>query len=439
MLTDSQARKAAPRDRDYKLADANGLYLFVTRVGSKSWRMKYRFGLQEKLLTFGRYPEVSLTEARDRRDEARRLLRDGNDPAIEKKKARLAAIAQAGQTFQKLALQWHANETPRWSPVHAADVLRSLERDVFPEIGSMPIAQIDTPTVLATLRKIEARGAIETARRCRQRISDVFVYGISEGHAKGDPAAIVAGALKPLPKKGRQPAITDLVEVQKVLYAAEDAAASPITKLASRLLAITIVRPGIVLGAEWTELKNIDWEIEPGPGTNPSALWHVPSARMKLRLDKKDDPEFDFFVPLPWQAVDVLRAARRLTGRGRLVFPNHRSSARPMSENAIGYLYNRGGFFGKHCPHGWRAAFSTIMNEKAEREGRLTDGKVIDLMLAHVPKDKIEGAYNRAAYMPRRGEIAQEWADLLLDGIMAASNLLEGPRRRGNGMTALAA
>lgn len=424
MLTDAQARKAPAKDRDYKLADANGLHLFVTRSGSKSWRMKYRFAGKEKRLTFGLYPEVSLSEARDRRDAARRLIRDNIDPALEKQRGKLAVAAQAEQTFEKLARQWHENVKSCWSEVHAADVLRSLERDIFPEIGSVPIAQLDTQLVLAALRKIENRGSIETARRCRQRMSAVFGYGLSEGHCTSDPAAAVTKAMKPLPKKGRQPALTDLDAVRKVLIAAEEAAASPVTKLASRLLALTAVRPGVVLGAGWSEFEDLD-------GAEP--LWRIPAARMKLKLERKDEEQFDHLVPLPPQAVDVINAVRRLTGRSPFVFPNMRHSHKPMSENAIGYLYNRVGFHGQHVPHGWRAAFSTIMNERAERAGRPTDGRVIDLMLAHMPKEKVEAAYNRAAFMDRRREIAQEWADILSEGLDRPSDLLFGARRRGNG------
>jgi integrase len=424
MLTDVQARKAAPQDRSYKLADEKGLYLYITKSGSKSWRMKYRHAGQEKRLTFGLYPDVSLAEARDRRDEARRLLRDNIDPALEKRKAKLVVLAQAGQTFEKVARQWHDNVKGTWSEVHANDVMNSLVRDIFPEIGSTPIALVTTPMVLAAVQRIEKRGSIETARRCRQRISAVFGYGLSQGICEGDPAAVITKALKPLPKKGRQPAIVSLEPVRAVLIAAEDAAASPVTKLASRLLALTAVRPGVVLGARWEEFEDLD-------GDKP--IWRIPAARMKLRLDRKDEVAFDHIVPLAPQAVDVIRVVRRLTGRSPFVFPNQRHSHRPMTENAIGYLYNRVGFHGQHVPHGWRAAFSTIMNEKAEREGRLTDSKVIDAMLAHVPKEKVEAAYNRASFTDRRREIALEWADMLCEGLNRAEDLLYGPRRRGNG------
>lgn len=423
MLTDAQVRKALPREKDYKLADEKGLYLFVTTKGFKSWRYKYRHAGKEHRLTFGAYPEVSLAEARHRRDDARRQLRDHQNPATELRKAKMASIERAGLTFEKLARAWHENEKGRWADVHAYDVLHSLERDVFPEIGNMSIKDIDAPTVLATLRKVERRGSIETARRIRQRISAVFVYAISEGVGDSDPAAIVTKALKPLPKKGKQPALTDIDQCRQLIIDSEASGATPVVKLASRLLALTSVRPGVIRGIGWSEFEDLE-------GYDP--IWRIPAARMKLALHKKDEEAFEHIVPLSRQAVDVIVQARRLTGRCPLVFPSIRHSHQPMSENAIGYLYNRVGYHGRHVPHGWRAAFSTIMNELYDRAWRAAghkdaspDRAIIDLMLSHVPQNKVESAYNRAAYMPRRREIAQEWADLLMEGVMGAKNLLK--------------
>lgn len=428
MLTDVKARKAVPGARDYKLADAGGLYLLVRPNGSRLWRMKYRVAGKEKLLAFGAYPEVPLTEARDLRDAARRAIREGLDPALERKRRALANRDLAALTFEVMARQWHDLERGRWAHIHADDVIRSLERDVFPDLGTMPVASIDPPLVLATLRKVELRGSIETAKRLRQRMSAVFVFGISEGICTSDPAAIITRALKPKPPKKRQPAITDLVELRRLLTATEASGASPVTLLASRLLALTAARPGMVRGVEWTEFANIDWE---GEGAAPDAIWHVPAERMKLTAERKDQAAFDMVIPLAPAAVDVLRAVRRLTGRARLVFPGQRHAHRPLSENAIGYLYNRAGWHGRHVPHGWRAAFSTIMNERAKLAGIAGDREVIDLMLGHVPEGTSgsEGAYNRALYMPRRVQIAGEWAGLLMAGMAPASDLLTVERR----------
>lgn len=434
MLTDAKVRSAAPKEKPYKLADSLGLYLYVAPTGLRSWRMKFRLDKVEKLLTFGPYPDVSLARARELRDEARQRIRANDDPSGARKRAQEAREeakrARAAElTFEQVARAWHELQAPRWAPVHAQDVITSLERDIFPEIGPLPIREIDAPTILAALRKVEARGSIETAKRLRQRVSAVNAYAISEGILKGDPAAVIGKALKPAPKKGKQPSLTDPEQAREVLRDAEASGASPVTKLASRVLALTIVRPGVVRGVEWSEFEGIDWEDRRfGPDL---PLWRVPASRMKLALDKKDEEAFEHLVPLPWQAVEALRAVRRLTGRGRLVFPGQRHSHRPLSENAIGYLYNRVGYHGRHVPHGWRASFSTYMNGLAvkQREKRGGDGPVIELILAHEPENKVKAAYDRAGHMERRRELLQEWADLLTAGLAPAAAMLEGPRR----------
>ena len=424
MLSDVKARKAAPREKDYKLTDEKGLFLLVRTNGSKLWRMKYRFAGKEKLLSFGAYPEITLAEARERRDAARAQLRNGLDPSIEKKRAAASVRSRVTHTFESVARDWHDLQKGRWVPVHAADVIASLERDVFPGLGGIPIGDIDAALVLDVLRKVERRGSIETAKRLRQRISAVFVYAISHGLARDDPAAIITRALKPKPKARKQPAVLDLAELRELLDKTEQSGASPVTLLASRLLALTAVRPGVVRGARWSEVKSI---FHGGKNTEP--VWHIPAERMKLVLDRKDEREFDHVVPLSRQAVDVFRTIHRLTGRGELVFPGQRHAHIPLSENAIGYLYNRAGWHRRHVPHGWRAAFSTIMNERALAAGNHGDRQVIDLMLAHAPENKVESAYNRAQFMERRREIAQEWADLLMDGMRPAETLLDTQRR----------
>lgn len=434
MLTDAAIKKAAPREKPYKMADSGGLYLYVAPTGTKSFRMKFRLGGVEKLLTFGPYPDVKLTEARDRRDEARRQLRAHVDPSGARKRAEDARAAERAAeanllTFEIAARQWFEQQKGRWTPVHADDVITSLERDIFPAIGRRTLASVDAPTIIKTLRAVEDRGAIETAKRLRQRISAIFAMQVAEGVVATDPAASVGNALKPLPKKGRQPAITDPAEARKVLIAAEASGASPITKLASRFLALTQSRPGMVRGVSWAEIEGIDWTGERFGPDRP--LWRVPASRMKLVMDLKDEEAFEHLVPLCHQAVDVLRAIRRLTGRNNLIFPGQRHAHRPLSENAIGYLYNRVGFHGRHVPHGWRSSFSTTMNALAVKQSRVGDEAVIELMLAHVPENKVKAAYNRAGHMERRRELAQEWADLLMSEMRPANELLEGSRRNG--------
>lgn len=407
MLTDAKVRAAKPRQKPYKLTDASRLYLLVTPSGGKLWRWNYEYDGRQKSMAFGAYPLVSLADARTKRDEAYAILCEGHDPVVVKKLKKEATLEVYRQTFERVAREWFENSKAQWAVIHASDVIRSLERDVFPTIGSLPIAQLTPPIVLGVLREIESRGAVETAKRVRQRISAVFVYAIAQGIANVDPAEKLGAVLKPL-RKGRQPAITDLVPLREMIIAAEEDNARPITRLGLRMLALTAVRPSELRGAEWAEFEDLDGKLP---------LWRIPSARMKGDLDRKEEVGGDHLVPLPPQAVAVLRAAWPLTGGGPLVFPSNRHAHRPMSENAIGYLLNRAGYHGHHVPHGFRAAFSTIMNEWAERHGDPHDRKVIDLMLAHVPKDKIEGAYNRAAYMPRRRELAVIWANMLCEGL----------------------
>ncbi len=411
MLTDTQCRNAKKADKPYKLADGGGLHLFVSVAGGKLWRFRYEFGGKEKLLSLGAYPVVSLIDARSARDEAKATIRAGRDPGIAKKLRKLAHVTSTANTFEAIGREWYELQKPQWAERHAHDVLVSLERDVFPTFGDVPIKDITAAEVLALLRVVEKREAKETARRIRQRMSAIFVYAIASGRAENDPAAIVKGAMAPM-KKGKQPAITDLDKAREMLVKAEAETAHPVTKLALRILALTAIRPGTLATTPWAE-----WPV----GVD---LWQIPAERMKMRLQHKEDEARDHLVPLSRQAVDAIAALRTISGRGPLAFPNTRHAHKPMSENAIGYLLNRAGYHHKHVPHGWRATFSSVMNERFR-----ADKPVIDLMLAHVPKDKVEGAYNRALHLERRRELAQLWADLILEGARPARELLSGPRR----------
>ncbi len=415
MLTDVKVRKAKAAEKPYKLADGGGLHLYVTPAGGRLWRFRYEFGGKEKLLSLGAYPALGLAEARAARDDAKAALRSSRDPAVVKKQKQLVATKESAETFEAMAREWYALQGERWSPTHAADVMKTLERDVFPEIGRMPIRQLTAPDVLGLVRKMEARGAKETARRVRQRISAVCQFAMATGRADLDPAVAIKSVMAPL-RKGRQPAITDLEEARKMLARADAEPAHPVTKLGMRLLAITAVRPGTLTGTPWTEFDSLDLD-EP--------VWRISAARMKLRLHQKDDEARDHLVPLPRQAVETIEAIRALTGRGPYVLPNGRSAHKTMSENALGYLLNRAGYHHKHVPHGWRSTFSTVMNERHP-----ADRAIIDLMLAHTPKEKVEAAYNRASHLERRKELAQIWADLIMEGLRPAAELLE-LRRRG--------
>ena len=422
MLTDTAARQAKGKDKPYKLPDEKGLYLYVTPNGFKSWRLKYRYGPKEKLLTFGPYPEVSVSAARDERDAAKRLLRDGKDPAAEKKKAAAATRSAVANSFETVAREWHGLNKPRWGAQHAMNVIDSLEDDLFPEIGKLPVRDVTEALLLDALQKVERRGAIETAHRIRQRASEIFAYAAAMGMRSGDPAAVIKSLLKPKPKATKQPALKTLEECRQLIRDVEAMDASPVTKLANRYLALTAVRSAVQRHAKWPQHEGLD-------GKEP--LWRVPPSEMKLSLKLKDDETYEHLVTLPRQAVDVIEAIRPLTGRLTYIFPNARHMHRAMSENAVRALIIRAGegrYHLRHCPHGWRASFSTIMNEWRRVHGRADDREVIDLMLAHVAEDKVEGAYNRAAHLERRRELAQIWADMLLEGMPPAADLLKGKR-----------
>lgn len=417
MLTDAKVRNAKPRAKAYKLTDSNRLFLLVMPAGGKLWRWNYAFDGKQKSMAFGAWPLVELADARAKRDEAYTILCEGRDPAIAKKLKVEANIEAARQTFERITRQWHETVRGQWAKRHANDVMRSLERDVFPAIGKLPIAQLTPPLILAALREIEARGSIETAKRILQRINAVFGFAIAEGIVKSDPSERLGAALKPL-RRGRQPAILQLPPLKKMMFAAEEENARPITRLGLRFLALTAVRPNELRGARWDEFEDLN-------GAEP--LWRIPAARMKGDLDRKEELGGDHLVPLTPQAVAILKGVWPLTGDGPLVFPSARQMHQPMSANALGYLLNRAGYHGHHVPHGFRAAFSTIMNEWAERHGKEGDRAIIDLMLAHIPKGKVEGAYNRAAYMPRRRELARVWADMLCEGLPAPFVLAQRP------------
>ncbi|MEN5278128.1 integrase arm-type DNA-binding domain-containing protein [Brucella sp. TWI432] len=428
MLTDSAIKKAKPQDKGFRLTDSGGLSLEVTPSGGKLWRLRFRKEGKQQMLSLGKYPDVSLAEARAERDKLKSGLKQGIDPSRTRRIEKLLPKTNSGDSFEEIARVWHGVNAPLWTERHGEDVIGSLERLVFPDLGSFPITEITAPLVLATLQKIEKGGgktakgkkrgpAKETARRVRQRMSAVFVYAIASGKAVSDPAAIVQGAMAPV-KKGRQPAITNLEDAKRLLKATDGIPAHPVTRLALRLLALTGLRPGTLITTPWSELNEIDQN---------EAIWRVSAERMKLRLHQKEDDANEHWVPMSRQAMEIIRILRSLTGKGPFAFPNTRHAHKPMSENAIGYLQNRAGFLHRHVPHGWRSTFSTIMNEKLPQ-----DRHIIDLMLAHKPKDKVEAAYNRAQHISRRREIAQLWADLLLDGATPIEEIVQKPMRINN-------
>ncbi|CAN5367055.1 tyrosine-type recombinase/integrase [soil metagenome] len=406
MLTSAAIKAARPKPRPYKLSDAGGLFLFVAPTGLRSFRMKFRFDGREQLLTIGRFPEISLADARAQRDAARALLERGENPCkAESTPDQPGVDPMLEATFEPIARAWYLSRRSRWSTAHAEDTIRSLELHVFPAIGAKRLDDIDAGAVLELLQAIEAAGAIETARRVRQRISMIFSYAIVRKKASQDPAAVLTRELAAAPIKRPQLALLELDEV-RALYA--DIAAiegTSIARLAVQLLALTAVRAGALRDADWDEFSDIDWDGNFIGPLRPS--WTIPPARMKLTAAKKQDPANAHHVTLSRQAVDVLRELRALTGGAGRVFRG-RGKNRPIGESALGEIHVRAGYAGRHVPHGWRASFSTIMNERHP-----SDRAAIDRALAHAPKNKVEAAYNRAEHLARRRWLFQAWADLL--------------------------
>jgi len=324
----------------------------------------------------------------------------------------------AADTFETIALQWHSRKLPTWSKRHGENVLKSLKDEVFPVIGVLPIRSVTVPLVIEVLTPVEQRGAVDLAHRLRQRISDVFMFACASGLAETDPAAMVKGALAKVVKRNH-PALRTIEDSKALLLECETQAGFPLTKLASRLMALTVARSEPLRFAEPHEFEGLSSE---------SPIWRIPAKKMKLGVAQRAQEAFEFIVPLAPASVEIIKLAMALTRGAPYLFPSLRHSHRPMSENALSVMYRRTSFAGRHVPHGWRSTYSTIMNERAEREGRPGDRAIIDLMLAHKPEG-VEAIYNRAAFMSRRRELAQEWAELLLQGLPPNSSLLQGKRR----------
>ena len=404
MLTDTRCRAARGRDKAYKLADAQGLYLFVTPTGFRSWRFKYRWVGQEKRLTFGGYPEVTLTRARQLRDEARQLVASGVDPAVDRKQRAAERALTTETTFAAVTRAWHAAKAAQLKARYHEQLLARFEQHVFPAIGRLPIRAVTPALVLQVVRAIEAGGTHETAHRVRQHISDVFVFAIASGWAEDDPAHVIRKALVPAQKRLR-PAATRIGAARDVLRISEAQPAYAVTKLAARLLALTAARPGVVRLAAPDEFEDLD---------GPRPLWRVPAAKMKLTRERREDLTYEFVIPLSRQAVEVVQVALTQARTGTaLLFPSIRDVHRPISDSTLSKFYRDAGFAGVHVPHGWRSTFSTLMNKAAAEEEREGDRAIVDLMLAHMPAG-VEPVYNRYLYMPRRRVIAQAWADELL-------------------------
>jgi len=398
-LSDPAARKAKPEAKPYKMADGGGLYLLVQPSGAKYWRLKYRYAGKEKTLAIGVYPDVSLADARERREQARKLLANGGDPgAIKQTQKREAKIA-AANTFEAVAREWIENRANDWTPGHKALTLRTLEQDAFPSLGRRPIAEITPAELLDTVRAIEKRGALEIASRVLQRCSAVFRYGIATSRCNSNPATELRGALKS-PKRGHYTTI-EKGGFPKLLRDIDSYQGSPLTTYALQLMALTFTRTSELIEAEWREI-DLD-----------KAEWLIPTERMKMRRPH--------LIPLSQQAVAVLKEAAKLSGDRQYIFPNRNDPTKPASKAIILRALGRMGYTGKMTGHGFRSAASTMLNEYKTKWGIHRD--TIELQLAHVEKNASRAAYNFAEYLDERRAMMQLWADYL-DKLKAGAEVI---------------
>jgi integrase len=388
-LTDVAIRKAKPGEKTVKLFDGGGLYLEITPAGGKWWRLKYRYNGKEKRISLGVYPDVGLKEARDRRDSSRKLLANEVDPSENRKAMKAGRLERSANSFEVVAREWFAKHAPSWAASHANKIIRRLERDLFPWLGPRPIAEITAPELLASLRRIESRGVLETAHRALQNAGQVFRYAVVTGRAERDLSGDLRGALAPW-KPQHYPAITEPKEIGPLLRAIDGFTGTFHVKCALQLSPMVFLRPGELRAAEWAE---IDFD---------NATWIVPAARMKIKTQ-------DHIVPLSNQAFVILRELHPLTGHGRYLFPGLRDHNKPMSDAAINAALRRMGYDQNTMKaHGFRAMARTVLDEVL---GVRPD--LIEHQLAHAVRDTNGRAYNRTAHLPARRKMMQQWADYL--------------------------
>ncbi|MHB8949831.1 MAG: tyrosine-type recombinase/integrase [Rhodoferax sp.] len=387
MLTVTAIQKAKPTEKQYRLADERGLVLLVRPNGSKLWQLRYRHEGKEKTASLGQFPDVSLSDARIKRDELRKLVAAGSDPVAMKREQKEERFAQTENTFEAVAREWLAIWSPLKSPRHADYVTRRLETDVFPAIGAVPITDIEAPELVKMAKAIEARGAADIAKRSLQTVAQVFRYAVAHGKAKRNPATDIkpVDILKPTRKTNY--ARVDANELPLLLRKIEAYQGTPTTRLAVKLMALTFVRTGELIGARWAEF-DLD-----------AARWDIPPERMKMRTPH--------IVPLSPQALDVLRTLQTVTGGRELMFPGERDHDKYMSNNTILKALERMGYKGKMTGHGFRGIASTVLHEHG------FDHAHIELQLAHTERNDVSAAYNHALYLPQRAKLMLWWGDYL--------------------------
>lgn len=385
MLTDTLIRKAKAPPKPTKLTDERGLYLLLTPAGGRLWRFKYRYAGKEKLLAIGVYPDVSLGKAREARDEARTALALGVDPSAKRQQEKRNKAEAHANDFESVAREWLENVKPKWAAVYHSDTLTRFEAYVFPGIGRRPIVDVAAPELLAVLRKIEARGTVETAHKVARACGQVFRYGIASGRCDRNPAADLRGALKARPKPKHMAALP-VSELPDFLRKIDGYDGELQTKLALRLLALTFVRTNELRSATWTEI-DLD-----------KAEWTIPAERMKTKAPHH--------VPLSRQAVEAFRTLQEMNGKWSWVFVG-RAPTKPMSKNTALFALYRLGYHSRMTGHGFRAMASTALNEMGYRPD------VIERQLAHVEKNAVRAAYHRSQYLEERKAMMQQWADFL--------------------------
>lgn len=399
-LNDKICKNAKPKEKPYKLSDSGGLYLEVTPKGGKLWRLKYRFLNKEKKLCIGSYPVITLAEARDHRENAKKLIINGLDPSTVKQEIKHERIQEASNTFEAIAREWHEYKKPEWSKVNAATTLKRLEKDVFPIIGKYPIKIITHKMLLGLAQTVKERGAHELAKRIIQMSAHIYQYAIVTGRADKNIASDLKGLVKSEPK-GHFAAIEarDIPQFMADLRS-HKARLNRQTYLAVEFMMLTFVRTGEMIGAQWDEF---DFEEK---------MWLVPASRMKMKREH--------FVPLSSQAIEILQELRELHNHPVYVFPSRTNHNNTMSNNTVLMALDRMGYRGKMTGHGFRAlAMSTIMEKLSYRH------EVPDAQLAHAKRGDVARAYDRAKFMPDRIKMMQEWADYL-DNIAHGGTVILG-------------
>ena len=396
MLNNTYIQNLKIADKPQKHFDGGGLFLFIPKSGSKLWRMAYRFDGKSKLLSFGEYPTVSLKDARERREDAKRLLAKGIDPGLQKKQLREAKLAEERDTFRNIALEWHSSLTADFTDKHRNTIMFRLNTYLFAPLGNMHIAKIEPQDILSVVKPIEQRGQLETARRLLQLVGQVFRYAIAMGRAKHNIAADLRGALRPR-RVTHRAAITDLKQVGPLLRDLDAYEGYYPLCCALRLAPLVFLRPTELRAATWEEF-DLD-----------RAEWRIPAPRMKMRQVH--------IVPLARQAMEILTALKEYS-RGRYLFPSIRTETRPISDATMLNALRRMGYTKEQmCVHGFRSMASTLLNE----QGYNRDW--IERQLAHADRDDVRAAYNYAEYLPERRKMMQEWADYL-DGLRGQSEPL---------------